>query len=310
MDLTADEAGAQITVTVIASGLGYDPASATSLPLGPVATDRAPSVTLRAASSALREGQSTRLSWTSSDAASLRATGGWQGPQPSGGSARVRPSRIGATVYRIQATNHNGSVTAQVAIRVTRPATHLAVRIRGGASSPHLGGSRSRVTTRGLARGEAYTIRVGGQSVAGGTAHGSVVRRTVVLPDLGRDHRLPITVTGSVLDRTGSARIRLLTPIKRLPLRLSVTRVRASDPITATVTGLSPREQVTVRYDGLRISPSGARAGRAGTYRITFGAGMAWGTKTVRVTGLTPQRGATATVTVVRRCTDGTHVCP
>ena len=103
------------------------------------------------------------------------------------------------------ATNATGSTTAQVQVRVTRPAARLKVKTaaKGGA------GARVKVTIRGLEAGERYTIRIGKKKVATGTTKNArPLVRKITLPKASG--RATIRVVGDQSDRTGTAKVRIV----------------------------------------------------------------------------------------------------
>jgi hypothetical protein len=117
---TDDVVGSEITVLVTATRAGFDPARSMSDPVGPVATDRRPTVALTASRTQLRLGKRVKLTWTSTDASTLVAAGAWQGDRAMVGKKWVRPSHLGRNVYWLTATNDNGSAATKVVIRVRR----------------------------------------------------------------------------------------------------------------------------------------------------------------------------------------------
>ncbi|HUJ32188.1 MAG TPA: hypothetical protein VLY23_12965 [Candidatus Acidoferrum sp.] len=85
------------------------------VPVGPPPTPK-PTVTLKAASTSLLQGQQTELSWTSTDATELKLDPGHQNVAIPSGSTSVGPG-----TYTITATNAVGQVQASVSINVTCP---------------------------------------------------------------------------------------------------------------------------------------------------------------------------------------------
>jgi len=304
--LTADQKNQAITVEVTATKAGYSSVFDLSDPTGPVSTASSPTIDLHVASTHLRRGRSTTLTWTSADATTVTASRGWTGARASEGAWTVRPTRIGTTTYVLTATNDNGTTTSQVSVTVGREARRLHVVASGGL---RLRGHRVTVRTAGLDRSESYAIRIAGTLVATGHAtHAGRVDRSVVIPTSTREGRAAVSVTGSEKDRTGTHTLRVVRN-KALGLRLAQQRVRASDRQRVTVTGLAAGERITVTYQGRRISPRHAHAGSHGTWTTSFGVDVYWGAKTVKATGQYAGRTAKATFTVVRRCPDGVHRC-
>ncbi|MCD9154077.1 Ig-like domain repeat protein [Aeromicrobium duanguangcaii] len=301
--------GLPITVTVTAVRAGYVDASNTSFASAPVVTNRAPSLTLTPTAKRLRQGKSTTLSWTSDDAVTLKASGAWSGTKAASGNETVKPARAGTQTYVLSATNAAGTTTAQVAIQVALPPKKLKLKARASVKA----GRTFSVSTSGLAPREVYTVRIGGKKVASGKASSAGrVKRTVRVPASTKAGKRLVRVSGSLTDRTGTRRIKVVKVkprAKALTLSLRESSVRASDDQRITVRNLRPGEKVEVRYLGLRISAEGARADAKGVYVKTFDVGITWGPKTVTATGLTTGRSVSGRFSVVNRCPQGGFYC-
>ncbi len=298
LTLTPAQRHAAITVEVTAARDGYDDVSDVSDPTAEVATELAPELQLDEGDSNLRRGQSTTLTWSSTDADTVTASGDWTGSKVMSGSASVSPTRLGTNTYVLRASNDNGSTTTQVAVTLNRQAKAVVVAAPGGLRAA---GSGVPVTGKGLDAGERYTIRVGNSEVAAGTASGTgSLSRTVTIPSRTKDGTATVTVTGSEADRTGRAAVRVIAR-KTLGMRLAHRKVRVRHRQTVAVSGLAGGERLTVRYNGRRVSPRGAHATASGTYRMTFRVGTWRGPKHVVVTGQRPDRTAKAGFWIRRR---------
>lgn len=292
----AQHTGRRISVRATAVRTGYADASATSAETAPVAGSAAPSpvVDLDASRDRLRRGQPTTLSWTSTDADHVTASGAWTGTKPAAGRATVEPG-LGTSVYRLTARNAAGTTTTQVSVTVTRPAARLAV---GTTSKPVVRGTRTRVNVRGLDAREPYSVTVAGRTVARGTADTrGRVSRSVTVPRLRPTDRATVTVTGSLRDRTGRDSLAVVTGT--LTATAKKSHARASTDQRVTVRGLVPGQKVRVTYRGKRVSTASARASRAGTYVVRFDVGQRWGTK--KITVRAGDRSARASFAVVPR---------
>ena len=164
---------------------GYQDASDLSDPTADVATDLAPDLQLDVGDSTLRRGQSSMLTWSSTEADTVTASGAWSGSRAMSGSTSVSPTQLGANTYVLEASNDNGTTTTQVAVTVTRQAKAFVVTTPPR-SAP--GRRRRHGLWPGLDAGERYTIRIGGTQVATGiaTSSGSLTR-TVTIPSRTRD---------------------------------------------------------------------------------------------------------------------------
>jgi hypothetical protein len=108
----------------INSGFGFVQATAALalIPPGPP--------TLTAAASSVVSGSSTTITWSSSNATSCTASGGWSGTLATSGTQTVAPGPVGTVTYSLTCTNGAGtSAASSVSITVT------------AASSSHGGGS-------------------------------------------------------------------------------------------------------------------------------------------------------------------------
>jgi hypothetical protein len=296
--LGAAQKHAAITVEVTASRAGYEDASDLSSATAAVTTQLAPDLQLDAADPTLRRGESTMLTWSSTDAEMVAASGGWTGLKPDSGAASVQPPELGATTYVLAASNANGTTTTQVTVEVTRAAKALVVSVP---RRLHLAGSLIKVSSSGLEPAEPYTVRIGGTQVAAGTASsaGSFLR-SVTVPSRTKDGGARVTVTGSESDRAGATSTRVVTS-KTLGLRVARHYLRVKQRQRVVVTGLAAGEKVLVSYQGKRVSARAARADAKGVYRVAFAVGRAKGAKVIKVVGEFRSRTATKAFWVRRR---------
>lgn len=300
--------GARLSVSVTAIRVGYVDAADTSDASPIVVTNLAPDLNLTRSTTNVRLGEKTSLSWSSIDATSLTASGAWSGAKGESGTEAVEPSSTGTQTYTLTATNGSGTTTAQVAVEVALPATKLTLKARGSVKT----GRKITVSTQGLAPREAYTIRIGGVKVASGKATTSgKVKRSVRVPSSVKAGKRLVRVTGSLSDRTGTRRVKVVTAksAKTPKVTLRASSVRASDDQRITVRGLHPSEKVKVTYMGERISPKAARASAKGVYTLTFDVGTSWGRKTVAVDGARSGRSVSKQFSVVSRCAGGSYYC-
>ncbi|TCI96035.1 hypothetical protein [Aeromicrobium sp. IC_218] len=274
------QVGARLSVRVTALRTGYTDATVTSAETAPVAGSAAPSprIDVAAAKQQLRRGQSTTLTWTSTDADRVTASGAWTGTKPATGRATVKPG-LGTSVYRLTATNAAGTASAQVAVTTTRQATRLRV---AATDRPVVRGTRTRISVRGLDARETYSVRVAGRTVARGTADArGTATPAVTLPWTAPTAGRAVVVTGSVADRTGRDSLAVVTG--KLAATAKKSAARASTAQRITVRGLVPGQKVRVTYRGKTISAATARASKNGTYTVRFDVGQRWGTKKVTV---------------------------
>lgn len=303
--VTTSQKGLSISVRVTAVRAGHVDAADTSEASALVVTNTAPELSLSSTTKKLRLGKAVRLSWTSSDATSLTASGAWSGTKNGTGNETVKPARTGTQTYQLTATNGNGTTTAQVAVSVALPPLKLSVKAPKSVKA----GRKITVSTKALAPREAYTVRVGGVKIATGRATTTgKVKRSVRVPSSTKAGNRLVRVTGSLSDRTGTRRIKVTT--KSAPkVQLRHASVRASDDQRVTVRGLHRSEKVKVTYRGKRISPTSAKANAKGVYTLTFNVGPSWGRKTVTVRAAESGRAVSKQFRVVNRCPQGGYYC-
>lgn len=81
-----------------------------------------PSVQLAADQAVVASGASTRLAWTSTDASSCSASGGWSGARATGGSEWVGPIHA-QTTYSLSCSGAGGSAVAMISVAVNGTVT-------------------------------------------------------------------------------------------------------------------------------------------------------------------------------------------
>ncbi|HKE94862.1 MAG TPA: hypothetical protein VKB34_11180 [Povalibacter sp.] len=79
-----------------------------------------PTVTLTATATSITSGQSTTLQWTSANATTCTASGGWDGAKSTSGSQLVGPLSANAT-FQLSCTGDGGSGNASVTVNVSAP---------------------------------------------------------------------------------------------------------------------------------------------------------------------------------------------
>ena len=198
--------GLPITVKVSAVRDGYVTATSTSAPTATVATNTAPGLTLGVSSDSVRRGDGVVLTWSTSEAGSLSASGAWKGAKGTSGEETVTPNTAGVATYYLTATNAAGSTTAQVTVDVGLPAATLKVKARGTVKV----GRKITIKASRLDPGEAYTARIGGRKLASGIASASgTVKRSVRVPSSVKAGKRTIEVRGSLGDRTGTRHVKV-----------------------------------------------------------------------------------------------------
>ena len=80
--------------------------------------DSPPTVSLNLASSAVRVGDTTTLSWQSGGATSCTGSGAWGGSEATSGSISITPSQAGSSTYSLSCTGPGGTVTESAVLTV------------------------------------------------------------------------------------------------------------------------------------------------------------------------------------------------
>jgi uncharacterized repeat protein (TIGR03803 family) len=103
---------------------------------GALAAAAAPTVTLAASPGSVTLGQSTTLTWSSTNATACTASGAWTGNEATSGTSQITPAATGTSTYTLTCTGAGGtSPAASVSLKVqSAPATvtDLAGRAGGG----------------------------------------------------------------------------------------------------------------------------------------------------------------------------------
>ena len=93
---------------------------ATPEPVPELSLETAPVATLSASPSSIDPGQSATLSWTSTNATSCTASGGWSGTRTSAGIVSVSPTVT--STYTLSCNGADGSASDSVSVTVNTPA--------------------------------------------------------------------------------------------------------------------------------------------------------------------------------------------
>lgn len=133
-------AGSTIYTTAYSPSLpttsnGYEPQVASGdlvpylLKIDLAGTSAAPTVTLTAAPTTLTLGQSSMLTWSSSNATACTASGGWSGSESFSGTQSVTPAAVGAATYTLTCSGTGGSAvsSADVTVNAVPPTVSIAV---------------------------------------------------------------------------------------------------------------------------------------------------------------------------------------
>ena len=239
-------------------------------------------------------GQKIKLSWVASGADTLKASGDWKGKRQKKGSRTITVRSLGFHVYKLKATNVNGSDRAKVKLVAQRAPKKFTVGVPDEFLTRN---SQVRVRATGLDAKERFKVFLDDALLAKGFAdqRGNAsalvrIRRTV------EEGEHTLTVVGSNRNRTGSVEVKVLAP-KELDVEVAKAKIRVDETQTVTVTGLLEGEAVTVTYLGEVVAE--AVADGSGELKRRFKVGGDVGTMTVEVVGAVPGRSGEASFKVV-----------
>ena len=157
----------------------------------------APTVTLTANPTQIASGGNSTLSWTSTNASTCTAGGGWSGTKPTSGSASVAPANT--TNYVLSCTGIGGSTQTAASVTVTTASaptvtlTASPAQIRGGQQSTLTWSSTN--TSTCTASGGSWS---GSEPVSGSTT---------VSPRSTTTYKLSCTGAGGSVEATATVRV-------------------------------------------------------------------------------------------------------
>ena len=120
IDITGLAPGIYTGQITISGTIGGSPASGSpitvnvtlsvgSLPPSPPPPPSGPTISISASPTSIALGQSSTLTWSSTNAASCMASGEWTGSKPTSGSTSVTPASAGTKTYTLSCTGSGGS---------------------------------------------------------------------------------------------------------------------------------------------------------------------------------------------------------
>lgn len=239
-----------------------------------------PSVRLRISDKTPYLGQKVKLTWVAKRADKVRASGAWHGKRPKRGSRTVKIKKLGRNIFRLTATNINGSDVAKVKVRAQRAPKQLTVTLPAEALEVD---KLVRVKADGLDPKERFKVFLDDQLLVKGFAdRRGDVSKLVRIPRLTKEGHHVLTVRGSTETRFGSLDVLVLRP-KQLGVTVEKKKLKVNSDQTVTVTGLVEGESLTLTYLGQTLVEG--QADTQGRFVYTFFVGAESGTKTVEVRG-------------------------
>jgi hypothetical protein len=138
--------GALFTLPSCGGGGGSSTASPPPTP--------SPTVNISVNPTTVTVGQSTTLTWSSTNASSCKASGAWSGAEATSGSQKVTPSTSGTATYSLNCTGSGGAATGSAQLTVNQK-----LSISGVSNSSPLPLTPIQVTTTGLNASAPLTIQ-------------------------------------------------------------------------------------------------------------------------------------------------------
>lgn len=107
---------------------GSENAFVTKLPAGATASSP-PTITISVAPTSITVGQSSTLTWSSTNATSCTASGAWSGTQATGGTVSESPETTGTSTYTLTCNGAGGTANASAALTVNAAAPTVTLSI-------------------------------------------------------------------------------------------------------------------------------------------------------------------------------------
>jgi len=171
-----------------------------------------PTVTISASPTTITTGQSSKLTWSSTNATSCTASGSWSGPLVTSGSQTVTPSATGKYTYTTTCTGTDGSASASATVTVNANSQPLAVSVSAPATTVHTGGTVQLTATVTGGDGNptvSWSATAGALNPASGLSTTYTAPSTVPNPST-------VTITATATDSTGSATATASVTVQRV----------------------------------------------------------------------------------------------
>ncbi len=203
-----------VTVTVASTG---DQAPKDSSPV-------LPTISLSASPTSITAGQSTTLTWSSTNATSCTASNGWTGTKTTSGTQSVSPAV--ATTYSLTCTGTGGSATKSVVVPVTITTTPVPT-ITFSASPASISAGQSATLTWSSSDATSCTASGGWSGTK--TTSGS----ESVSPTSNTNYALTCTGTGGSANQSAAVSV-TTAPAPTVTLSASLTSITAGQSSTLT----------------------------------------------------------------------------
>lgn len=245
--LTPAVAGAA-TYTLSCTGTGGSGSASTTVT---VTAAPVPTVTLTATPESVALGGASTLTWSSTNAVSCTASGGWTGDRATAGTESVTPATVGAVTYTLQCAGAGGmaSVDATVTATSTVPAVTGTIRGRvfNAVSGAPISGAVARssgiqavsndlgeFTLPAVPVGDRRSVQVDAAGFETSYRIAAVTEATEATVPV---QAVPVGVTMTV-DPSAGADVQI--PGSSAMVRFPAGSIAASAPVTVTLTDLQP----------------------------------------------------------------------
>lgn len=185
-----------------------------------------PKVTITALPNTIQIGQSSTITWDSTDARDCVAAGAWEGTKTADGSMSVTPTELGAYTYSITCTGDGGSVTnsTTLTVREADPAPEVSLKVTPGS----------------IFKGSSANIEWASTNADSCTASGSwtgakgVSGSSSVSPTVAGNYTYVLNCTGPGGSASASAGLTVTVPPPTVTLTAAPTRVSTGSSTTLT----------------------------------------------------------------------------
>ncbi len=185
----------------------------------------APTVNLSANPTSVVSGSSTNLSWTTTNASSCTASGGWSGSKNTSGSQTIASLTV-ATTFTLACTGTGGNGTDSVTVQVTAPPPAAVVNLTAAPTSINTGQSSTLSwTTQNATSCTASGSWSGSKATSGSQTVTPTANATYTLACNGTSDSVTVTVTAPPPPPPGA-------PV--LEFTASASSVAAGQPVTLT----------------------------------------------------------------------------
>ena len=160
-----------------------------------------PTVTISASPTTITTGQSSKLTWSSTNANACTASGSWSGTSATSGSQMVTPSATGKYTYTLACTGSDGTANASATLTVNPTSQPLAVSVSASPTTVNTGATVTLTATVTGGDGNptvSWSAPTGTFNPATGLSTTYTAPATVPSP-------ATVTITATATDSTGSA---------------------------------------------------------------------------------------------------------